>query len=287
MSIASESMKQQILPPLDAHDGLPLYRRQWPQAGAAGSILLVHGLGEHSGRYQSLARWFWQRGFAVQAYDQRGHGRSAGARGGLPRPDDLLRDLGRVYADFAASQGVAPLLLGHSMGGLVCARAVLDHRIEPAGLILSAPALQSRVGPGLQQLASWLARIAPGLPLGQGLPRQFLSHEPSVAPAVKADPYCHGRITPALADFIFKAGAACRRDAGKLSVRSLLLIAGEDRLVDPAGSQAFAASAPAACLQSEIFPVAYHELFNEIASIREPVLAAVARWLEAGMCQPV
>ncbi len=275
------------LPPLTSHDGLALFRRQWTRRDAGAAVLLVHGLGEHSGRYQALAEWFWHRGYAVQAYDQRGHGRSEGARGGLPRPDDLLRDLALVYAAFAETQPTPPLLLGHSMGGLVCVRAVLDQRVAVPGLILSAPALRSRVGPALQWLASVLGRLAPGLPMGQDLPRALLSHEPSVAPAVRADAHCHARITPALADFIFKAGAACRADAGQLAVPTLLLLAGDDHLVDTSGSLDFARAAPEGLLRTQLFASAYHELFNEIASIREPVLAALSDWLDAhGLAVP-
>ncbi|MHC1478780.1 alpha/beta hydrolase [Frateuria aurantia] len=271
----------EALPPLSSHDGLRLFRRHWPRTDARASILLVHGLGEHSGRYQALAQWLWQRGFSVQAYDQRGHGRSEGRRGGLPQPDALLRDLAGVYAAFADEQASPPLLFGHSMGGLVCTRAVLDGRVKPTALVLSAPALRSRVGPGLQRLAGALARVAPALPLSQGLPKRYLSHDPAVIAAVRADRYCHGTITPALAEFIFKAGDASVADARQLSLPTLLLVAGDDHLVDPAGSLAFAAAAPAEQLQCQLFAESYHELFNEADSIREPVFAAVAAWLEA------
>lgn len=281
-SIPPGPMGGRVLPPLAAHDGLSLFRRHWPRPEARASVLLVHGLGEHSGRYQALAEWFWKRGYEVQAYDQRGHGRSGGPRGGLPARDDLLEDLAQVYADFARGYEKPPLLLGHSMGGLVCARAVLDGRIRPSALILSAPALKSRVGSWLQWLAGGLAGLVPALPMRQGLPRSFLSHEPSVAPAVRVDPYCHDRITPALADFIFKTGPRCLADAAHLALPTLLLVAGDDKLVDAQGCLGFAAAAPSSRLQLQVFASAYHELFNEIASIREPVLATVAGWLEAG-----
>ena len=98
-------------------DGQSLYLRDWPNPAAREAVLLVHGLGEHSGRYEQLASWFLARGYAVRSYDQRGHGRTPGQRAALKHSDDLLRDLAFVYQDYAASIGKSPLLLGHSMGG--------------------------------------------------------------------------------------------------------------------------------------------------------------------------
>jgi len=115
-------------------DGQRLFLRDWPCAQARGAVLIVHGLGEHCGRYERLAAWFNQRGYAVRAYDQRGHGRTPGQRGALRHADDLLEDLATVYHDYAASLPREPLLLGHSMGGLVAARAVLDGRVAPPTL---------------------------------------------------------------------------------------------------------------------------------------------------------
>ena len=124
-------------------DGQRLFLRDWPKAQARGAVLIVHGLGEHSGRYELLAQWFNQRGYAVRSYDQRGHGQTPGQRGALRHADDLLEDLATVYIDYADSLPNAPLLLGHSMGGLVAARTVLDGRIVPPALVLSSPAAWS------------------------------------------------------------------------------------------------------------------------------------------------
>ena len=112
-------------------DGQRLFLRDWPSLQARGAVLIVHGLGEHSGRYGQLAAWFNQRGYAVRSYDQRGHGQTPGQRSALRHGDDLLEDLATVYTDYANGLPHAPLLLGHSMGGLVAARTVLDGRIAP------------------------------------------------------------------------------------------------------------------------------------------------------------
>lgn len=261
-------------------DGQMLVRRSWSLPGARRAVLLVHGLGEHSGRYRHVAAWFNARGFDVRSYDQRGHGLSRGPRGALSRDDDLLSDLAAIYAAYAAEAPSLPLLLGHSMGGLVAARAVLDGRVTPAALVLSSPALRSHEAPWLQSLAAVLTRVLPNLPLRTGLAVDHLSHDASVVAAYGSDPLCSGRITPRLADFIFRAGPACIADASRLAVPTLLLAAGADRLVDAAGSREFAASAWATQrLTARHFDTLYHELFNEAEPARSQVMKQLGDWL--------
>ncbi|HEX5305367.1 MAG TPA: alpha/beta hydrolase [Dyella sp.] len=263
-------------------DGQMLVRRRWTLPGAARAVLLVHGLGEHSGRYRHVAAWFNARGYDVMAYDQRGHGMSPGRRGALARGDDLLSDLATVYADYAAqAQAPAlPLLLGHSMGGLVAARAVLDGRVTPAALVLSSPAFRSHEATWLQSLAAVLSRTLPNLPLRTGLAVEHLSHDASVLAAYRRDPLCSARITPRLADFIFRAGPSCIADASRLRVPTLLLAAGADRLVDAAGSREFASAAWATRqLTARHFDTLYHELFNEAEPARSQVMKQLGDWL--------
>lgn len=265
---------------LSMADSQPLFLRDWPRPQARGAVLIVHGLGEHCGRYERLAQWFNQRGYAVRGYDQRGHGQSPGPRSALRHRDDLLEDLATVYNDYAASLPQAPLLLGHSMGGLVAARAVLDGRIEPPAMVLSSPALRSWESPGMVKLAGVLARVLPNLPLGSGLKADKLSHEVQVGIDYRSDPLCSSRVTPRLADFIFSAGTTCVADAPKLAVPTLLLVADSDELVDPAGSRAFARKAAASGrLTTRFFSTLYHELFNEAEPGRTQVLLQLGDWL--------
>ena len=261
-------------------DGLSLYLRDWPNPSAHHAVLVVHGLGEHSGRYEQLAQWFLARGYAVRSYDQRGHGHTPGQRAAIKHGDDLLRDLAVVYRDYAASFGKLPLLLGHSMGGAVALRTVLDDRIEPPLLILSSPALRTYEGAWLRRLAAVLTRVLPNLPLRNGLSLDGLSHDPQVMEDYRNDALCSGAITPRMADFIFRAGASSIADAWRLKVPTLLMVAGSDRLVDPSGSRDFAAGAWATKqLTSRFFDTLFHELFNETETGRHQVLAQLADWL--------
>lgn len=261
-------------------DGQRLFLRDWPLPQSRGAVLLVHGLGEHSGRYERLAAWFNQRGYAVRGYDQRGHGRSPGRRGALRHGDDLLADLAAVYSDYAGASLHPPLLLGHSMGGLVAARAVLDGSVVPPALVLSSPALRSRESPWMIRLAGVLDRLLPNLPLRNGLDTGKLSHDAQVEVEYCGDPLRHGWITPRLAHFIFSDGAACIADAARLDVPTLLLVADGDALVDPSGSRAFAkAAAATGQLTTRFFSLLYHELFNESEPGRSQVLMQLSDWL--------
>ena len=130
------------------------------------------------------------------------------------------------------------------------------------------------------RLARVLSRIAPNLPLRSGLDFDQLSHDRQVVADYRSDPLRHGWITPRLADFIFRAGAACIADATRLALPTLLLVADGDGLVDPSGSRAFArAAAATGQLTTRFFSLLYHELFNEAEPGRGQVLMQLGDWL--------
>jgi len=270
--------------PFTASDGENLALYDWPLPEGSprrGTVLLVHGLGEHAGRYGHVAQHLNAWGFAVRAYDQYGHGRSGGPRGGLNHDSRLLDDLADLVD--ATRKRMAPgeplVLLGHSLGGLVAARFVSLHLRPVDALVLSSPALDTGLSGFQKLLLATLPRLAPNLRVGNGLDVQALSHDPAVVAAYQADPLCHDRISARLGRFIAEAGPATLARAPHWSVPTLLLWAGADRLVRPAGSAAFAAAAPSAVVQSQCFAGLYHELFNERDAA--PVFAVLRQWLDA------
>ena len=246
-----------------------------------GVVLLVHGLGEHAGRYDRLARHLNDRGFAVRGYDQFGHGESGGARGGLPTDTRLLDDLADIVESTRARmpRKTPLILLGHSLGGLVAARFVSLALRPVDALILSSPALDPGLSGFQKILVTILPKIAPNLRVGNGLDPAFLSHDPAVVAAYLADKHVHDRISGRLARFIADASRATAALAPKWQVPTLLLYAGADRLVNPAGSQAFAAAAPKQVVSARCFETLYHEIFNELHA--GPVFAELERWLDA------
>ncbi|GAA2032879.1 alpha/beta hydrolase [Catenulispora yoronensis] len=269
-------------------DGVELFVRDWrPEPGVAqrGAILLVHGLGEHSGRYRTLAEFLTELGYRVRAYDHAGFGRSDGPRGHVRRPSALVDDLATVFEDFDAAvraddRGAPPpLVLGHSLGGCVVARALTGGRVHPRAVVLSSPAVGQSPN-GVRGVALRAAELLPrGLTVPNGLPKNGLSHDPAVAAALRADPFCHDRISAALARFIFTEGERAVLDAGRVPCPVLVLIAGADRLIDAAGARRFGAALPRGSTRIAEFPGAYHELFNEAEPTRAFVLDTLRTWL--------
>jgi alpha-beta hydrolase superfamily lysophospholipase len=281
---------------LVADDGTLLVPHDWPvHVPAQGSVLIVHGLGEHAGRYGGLAAQLNRASWHVVGYDQRGHGRSGGPRGGLVTDGSLLTDLAQVVDHVRAQRPGRLVMLGHSMGGLVAARLVAESVAEsgadrPAGwaraidaLVLSSPALDPGLG-FFDKLLLAAGALMPDHAVGNGLKPEWLSRDPAVVAAYVADPLNHDRITPRLARFIVDGGVRVRGLASRWTTPTLLLWAGADRCVAPAGSAEFAAAAPKALLHARCFEGLFHEIFNEPESAE--VAAELLRWLDARTAAP-
>jgi alpha-beta hydrolase superfamily lysophospholipase len=277
-------MPDAILRTYTAHDGNNLALMDWPLANGVaprGTVVIVHGLGEHAGRYERVAERLTSWGFAVRSYDQHGHGESAGLPGALPTDTHLLDDLADILDSTRRRMDPRQplILLGHSLGGLVAARLVSLNLRKVEGLVLSSPALDAGMNPLQKLLVRVLPRIAPNLRVGNGLNAKYLSHQPEVVKAYLADPFVHDRISARLARFIAEAGPAVLACAPQWRLPTLLLYAGADKLVNPAGSRAFASAAPSDIVTTQCFESMYHEIFNEVG--RDTVFARLQSWLDA------
>lgn len=275
------------MPSLLTSDGLRLHTEHWaPDASPRGTALLVHGLGEHIGRYPHVIARLRADGWAVWGYDQRGHGRSPGRRGAIAAADSLLADLGAMIAEVRRADPGPLLLLGHSLGGLVVGRYVAEGlAVRPApwwqpvqALVMSSPALDPGMSAGQKRLLAVLGALAPWLAVGNGLDPAWISRDPAVVRAYVDDPLVHDRVTPRLARFVVDAGDLVRQRAAQWTVPTLLMYAGADRCVAPRGSDAFAAAAPASVLQSRRYDGLAHEIFNEPE--RDRVLGDLVAWLD-------
>ena len=265
--------------------GLQLALRDWPLADATAmraQVLIVHGLGEHSGRYEPVAQQLNGWGYAVRSFDLWGHGLSDGERGSMRDEHALLDDLAAVvdHTRKAMAPGQSLVLLGHSLGGLLAARFV-SLRMRPIdALVLSSPALDPGLNAFQKLLLATLPGIAPNLRVGNGLQVKYLSHDPAVVAAYQADPLVHDRISARLALFIAQAGREVLATAPQWSTPTLLLFAGQDKLVSPQGSRDFLKLAPGAMVQSLCFEALFHEIFNEAEA--GGVFAALQQWLQVG-----
>lgn len=253
-------------------------------AAPRGTIAFVHGLGEHSGRYRRLAGELREDGWSTLTYDLHGHGGSPAKRGVLVTDATLLEEL----AGMLDRVDRRPLVLfGHSMGGLVAARFAAEGLAEqPAGwcrnvdaLVLSSPALLRTLTWSERIRLAIGGRLTPDLAVRNGLDSSKISHDPAVVRAYQTDPLVHDRVTPRLARFILDSGKLVRELAPRWEVPTLLLWAGDDALVDPRGSEEFAAAAPRAVVHAEMFPGLYHEIFNEAEPARTKVVASLRAWL--------
>ena len=270
---------------LSLAQGLQLTLRDWPLADPAAvraQVLIVHGLGEHSGRYEHVAHKLNSWGYAVRSFDLWGHGLSDGERGSMRDEHALLDDLGAVvdHTRKTMQPGQSLVLLGHSLGGLVAARFV-SLRMRPIdALVLSSPALDPGLKAFQKVLLATLPGIAPNLRVGNGLQVKYLSHDPAVVAAYQADPLVHDRICARLALFIAQAGHEVLAAAPQWNTPTLLLFAGQDKLVSPQGSRDFLKLAPGAIVQSLCFEALFHEIFNEAEA--DGVFTALQQWLLVG-----
>ena len=264
---------------------LQLALRDWPLAdhpNAGAQVLIVHGLGEHSGRYEHVAQKLNSWGYAVRSFDLWGHGLSDGERGSMRDAHAMLDDLAAVvdHTRKTMPPGQSLVLLGHSLGGLLAARFV-SLRMRPIdALVLSSPALDPGLNALQKLLLATLPGIAPNLRVGNGLQVKYLSHDPAVVAAYQADPLVHDRICARLALFIAQAGREVLATAPQWNTPTLLLFAGQDKLVSPQGSRDFLKLAPGAMVQSLCFDALFHEIFNE--SDASSVFAALQQWLQVG-----
>ena len=272
-----------------ASDGDNIAMQDWPLPDGLslrGMVLLVHGLGEHAGRHDMLAKRLNSWGFAVRGYDQYGHGESGGGRGLLPTSTRLLDDLADIIDStrLRMPAGAPLILLGHSMGGLVAGRFVSQGLRRVEGLVMSSPALDLGLSPLQKLLLATLPHVAPNLTVGNGLDADFISHDPEVVDAYRRDPLVHDRVSGRMSRFIADAAAATVAGAREWTVPTLLMYAGDDRIVNPAGSRAFAAAAPPAVVTAQCFDGLFHELFHEPDP--EPVYEVLRRWLDARFAGP-
>lgn len=262
-------------------DNMQLFGQAWlPDQPPRAVVALVHGFGEHGGRYTYLAEALTGAGYVLSTFDHRGHGRSPGLRGHVDRADQFLTD---IKASLVVAKGLAPsvplFLFGHSMGGLLA----LDYAIRSpeglSGVIASAPLLsQPSVAPWLNFAAGALSRIKPDFSLDTGVKPETISRDPAEVARYRADPYVHGRASARLGTELPAAQTWTQAHAGDLRIPLLLYHGTDDPLVPIGGSRAFFANVKVADKEWIEWPGGYHESHNDLH--RGEVFIAVLDWLE-------
>jgi alpha-beta hydrolase superfamily lysophospholipase len=241
----------------------------------------VHGYAEHSGRYEGLGSWFAERGFAVHAYDHRGHGRSGGRRCHVAAFREYLDDLdGFLQIVRREHSGIPITLVGHSMGGLIAVAHLVERRPAIHSAVTSGAGLA--LGQGISRLRVSAARVLrhllPRLSLGSGLDPNGLSRDPEVVKGYLEDPLVHRRMTTSLAAELLGAVPRTAARALEVEVPLLMLHGEEDPLCPAEGSRAFFDGLAVAGSDLRIYPELRHEIFNEPE--RERVYLDILEWLE-------
>lgn len=276
----AETALRRIESHFEASDGLRLFRRSWLPGSPARAVVLVHGYAEHSGRYEELGAWLAERGAAVHAYDQRGHGRSQGLRCHVGSFSEFLDDLGRML-DLVKEEhaGLPATLVGHSMGGLVTLAFLAERQPLVSSAVVSGPALSlGAVSPLRVAAARLLKRFWPTLSMGSGLDPQGLSRDPEVVRRYVEDPLVVRTMTASLGAELLAAGPRTLAEAGRVAVPLLLMHGEEDPLCDVAASRAYFAGVKSAGSALRTYPGLRHEIFNEPE--RHRVYEDLWSWLE-------
>ncbi len=261
-------------------DGLPLYYQAWLPLQQRRAVLVnLHGLGDHSGLYPTIASHLPPHGIAVYAYDMRGNGRSPGQRAYLRRWEEYREDLHAFLVRVREWEpGVPIFVLGHSLGGLVVLDFAMQHPEMLGGAIAAAAPLgKLGVPPLLMALGRMMSRVWPRFSLEVGMDLSGLARDPAVVETVLADPLFHRRGTARLSTEVTAAIDRVQAQAATLSLPLLVLHGSDDRMVPPEGSRRFFSKVRYPDRQFREYPGAYHGLFADIGY--QEVLTDVEHWI--------
>lgn len=263
-------------------DQLKLYKNEWPIHNPKALILLVHGLGEHSGRYeyQQLAADFNTAGYSVTSFDHRGGGRSEGLVAHIDRFTQLTEDLAMV-AKAEKPDEIPFILLSHSLGGLIAARYLIDHIDHPFDMaIFSAPAVKAddSMAPLLRKIAPIVSKFFPKLPAAK-LAQNMISKDPKVRERYQADPLIYkGKVRARKGYETLKSMEYVVDKFQKINIPILIMHGREDKITDPIGSQLLYDGVSSVDTSLKYFEGLYHEIFNEPE--RDEVIDFTVKWIE-------
>lgn len=266
----------------DSRQGDSIYYQSWrPDEPARANVLLLHGLGEHSGRYEELAGFLTERGYAVYALDLPGHGKSGGRPGYIADFSDYLAVAEQYLQQVKANISGQPLfLLGHSMGGLISASFLPQHQSAFSGALLSGAAVQSPLKPPPIQLLiiRLLSLLMPKLGVLQ-LDASQVSRDPDVVRRYEEDPLnYHGKVSARSVAELFAAMQALRGNAARIKLPLLIMHGSEDSMAAPEGSQYLYQACGSIDKTLKIYPGLYHEIFNEPE--KQQIYTELAAWLD-------
>jgi len=246
-------------------DNIKIFALEWsPEKKATHCVTLIHGLGEHIGRYQDFASYFNSKSAVVTALDLRGHGKTAGLRGHIPSWNAVLEDISTLVSRNAKQYpGIPQFIYGHSMGGTIALSYVLNKKPKIEGIITSAPMISTYepVSPIKLDLAKLMNRLMPSFSMDNGLNRNVLSKDVAVIDKYNHDPLVHGKISARLGWSFIETGQDLLANASRFPLPLLMMVGSDEKIVSRDDIKRFTDSAPKS--EYKIWPGLYHELHNE------------------------
>ena len=263
-------------------DGLSLLSRAWlsNQSDIRGMVHLVHGLGEHSGRYAHIAKALNDAGYHLVGFDLRGHGLSEGKRGHSPNLETLLDDVQSFLDEINKRFGQfdAKFLYGHSLGANIVLNFGLRRSAELSGIIATSPSLRLAFAPPKLKLimGKVIAAVMPSMLMNNGLEQDALSRDKAIVKAYTDDVLVHDHISAKLAMDLFDSGTYALEHASDWQYPLLLMHGTADRITSAQASQEFAqkAGSPVELVLWESY---YHETHNDLG--KQQVIAKMIDWL--------
>lgn len=258
-----------------AADGRKQFRRHWAAASPRAALLLVHGIGEHVGRYEHVGAALADAGIDVLAHDQRGFGQTEGTRGFVAEFDEYLDDVEALLAE-RRNVGVPVVLMGHSLGGLISTTYLVSERPQPDLAVLSAPALDAEAPAWQRAMAPILGKVIPKLFIKSSFDGSVLSRDVAVQEAYENDPLRVAGSTASLGRAILGAMGDTSQRLDRLRVPTYVLHGDADTLVPPTASEPLA---PLPGVTRRVWPDLKHECLNEPEYPQ--VIAEIVAWLDA------
>ena len=264
-------------------DGLGLFGRAWisPSTHPKGIIHLIHGLGEHSGRYDHVGKALSKAGYHMASFDLRGHGLSEGPRGHTPGMSYLMDDVRLFMVESSKHLGnsLPKIIYGHSLGGNLVISFGLQNHSDFIGAIVTSPVIRTTTPPPSAKvaLAKFMAHVAPRLSFRNGLETDALSRNKAIVKAYQDDIYVHDFITARLGLDLLESGQMALEQANLWEKPLLLMHGAADRITSPLASKEFAEKAGDP-VEFILWEEGFHELHNDFVS--EQVIDKMVNWLD-------
>lgn len=267
-------------------DDFEIFWQKWIPGKTKRVIVIQHGLGEHSGRYQNVINTFADDNTAFYGLDSRGHGKTGGKKGHVDQFQLYVDDLADLIAIARnENQNQKIFLLGHSMGGIICLQYALEgtNQSNLNGLVISSGGLEPHMDLSKKikkALAFTLAKVAPATTLDSGLEIKYISHDPAVIDAYNSDPLVHGKISFQMATNLLSLGKVIYAKASHLKIPAYIFHGKADGIVNYIGSQKLYDGLTITDKTLKLYDDLFHETMNETSPQKEEVLSDLKKWIQ-------